>query len=101
MDDEIDSHLDKRTSRLVESSRLAELEKVTERGLMDAARARQERILVEKAEINPVTEEADMEGNQKRVEENLTFILRYWHKHELQAVVELIPLLHTLNQPTI
>lgn len=82
-DDEIDSHLDKRTSRLVESSRLAELEKVTERDLTDAARARQERILVERGEINPVTEEVDMAGNQKRVEEDLTFILRYWHEHEL------------------
>lgn len=62
---------------------MAELEKVTERDLTDAARARQERILVERGEINPVTEEVDMAGNQKRVEEDLTFILRYWHEHEL------------------
>jgi len=69
VDDKIEEHLDNRTSRLVQSSKLAELEKVTERDLTDAARARQERILVAKGEINPVTEEGNMEDNQKKVEE--------------------------------
>lgn len=69
VDEEIDAHLEKRSQRLIVGAKLAELEATTEKDLTNAARARQERQLVEAGKIGPRGEEGSMEGTEKKIED--------------------------------
>ncbi len=69
VDEEIDVHLEKRSKRLIVGAKLAELESATERDLTEAARARQERLLVGAGKISPRGEEGNMEDTDKKVED--------------------------------
>jgi len=69
VDEEIDVHLEKRSKRLIVGAKLAELESATERDLTEAARARQERLLVGAGKISPIGKEENMEGTEKRIED--------------------------------
>jgi len=69
VDEEIDVHLEKRSKRLIVGAKLAELESATERDLTEAARARQERLLVGAGRISPRGEEGNMEDTEKKVED--------------------------------
>lgn len=69
VDEEIDTYLGDRRSRLLEEAKLAELEHVTEEEKTGAARARQERQRVEKGESSSTGEEESMEDTEKKVED--------------------------------
>jgi len=69
VDERIDSYLGDRKKRLLDETKLAELEHVAEDEKTEAARSRKERELLVGGKLSPIGKEENMEDTEKKVED--------------------------------